>query len=56
MSTPWLPGENDGEEDAGELGDLLAGFPCHVNLIPINPVKERKFRRSGEKNGGEFSK
>ena len=42
-------GENDGEEDAGELGDLLAGFPCHVNLIPINPVKERKFRRSGKK-------
>ena len=42
-------GQNDSEEDAGRLAGLLKGFPCHVNLIPINPVKERKFRRSDKK-------
>ena len=41
-------GENDGEEDRRALADLLKGekgehFPCHVNLIPVNPIKERSF-------------
>ena len=42
-------GENDGGKDAEELAGLLKGYNCHVNLIPINPVKERQFRRSGKK-------
>ena len=42
-------GQNDSEADAEDLSRLLSGFPCHVNLIPINPVKERKFRRSAKK-------
>ncbi len=40
-------GQNDSEEDAAELAGLLAGLNCHVNLIPVNPVKERHFARSG---------
>ncbi len=36
-------GENDSDEDAARLAKLLKGFPCHVNLIPVNPVKERSF-------------
>ena len=36
-------GQNDSIEDAQELSTLLKGFPCHVNLIPVNPVKERSF-------------
>lgn len=36
-------GVNDSMEDAKELADLLSGMNCHVNLIPVNPIKERKF-------------
>lgn len=32
---------NASEEDAKELAALLKGLHCHVNLIPVNPVKER---------------
>ncbi len=45
-------GENDTAKDAGQLAALLKGFPCHVNLIPINPVKERGYRRT-DKNSVE---
>lgn len=38
-----LAGVNDTDEDAYLLGKLLFGMNCHVNLIPVNPVKERKF-------------
>ncbi len=40
---------NDAEADAERLGALLRGLNCHVNLIPINPVKERKYGRSAKK-------
>ncbi len=36
-------GINDGREDAEELAALLKPLNCHVNLIPINPVRERDF-------------
>ena len=29
-----------------ELADRLKGLNCHVNLIPVNPVRERSFVRS----------
>ena len=32
---------NDTDEDAKELSELLAPRNCHLNLIPVNPVKER---------------
>ena len=40
-------GENDSASDAEELSRLLSGINCHVNLIPVNPVKERAFTASG---------
>lgn len=40
---------NDGSEDAKALGKLLKGLLCHVNLIPVNEVKENSFKRSSEK-------
>ena len=43
-----VAGVNDGEEDAAALARLLKGMLCHVNLIPVNPVRERSYRRSGE--------
>jgi 23S rRNA (adenine2503-C2)-methyltransferase len=33
-----IDGENDGVEQAAELGRLLRGIHCHVNLIPLNPT------------------
>jgi 23S rRNA (adenine2503-C2)-methyltransferase len=41
-------GVNDSAEDADKLSSLLKGLKGHVNLIPINPVKERDFKRSSE--------
>lgn len=34
-----IHGVNDTDEDAKLLSRLLAGKNCHVNLIPVNPVK-----------------
>ncbi|MGI6006785.1 MAG: 23S rRNA (adenine(2503)-C(2))-methyltransferase RlmN [Ruminococcus sp.] len=42
-------GENDSQEDADELAALLKGHNCHVNLIPVNPVRERNFVQSDKK-------
>ena len=41
-----IQGVNDNPEEAQQLSRLLKGFPCHVNLIPVNPIKERDFKRS----------
>ena len=38
--------QNDHPGQAGELADLLAEFPCHVNLIPVNPTANTETRRS----------
>lgn len=37
---------NDHGEEAKELAQLLNGLNCHINLIPVNPVKERSFQQS----------
>jgi len=39
-----LAGVNDSRECAAQLGRLLSGMLCHVNLIPANPVPERGIR------------
>jgi 23S rRNA (adenine2503-C2)-methyltransferase len=36
-------GVNDTATDAKELAALIRGMNCHVNLIPVNPVKERDY-------------
>ncbi len=36
-----IGGVNDSEADAKALAKRLKGMLCHVNLIPLNPVKER---------------
>lgn len=41
-------GVNDSAADAEKLSALIKGLKGHVNLIPINPVKERDFKRSSE--------
>ncbi len=36
-------GVNDTNEDAVRLAELIAGMNCHVNLIPVNPIRERDY-------------
>ena len=42
-------GVNDTDEDAKELIQLIKGINCHVNLIPVNPIKERDYVQSNAK-------
>ena len=39
-------GVNDTDEDAARLSALARPLGCHVNLIPVNPIKERDFVQS----------
>ena len=47
-------GVNDREEDARELAAILRPRNCHLNLIPVNPVKERDFVRPSRENALNF--
>lgn len=47
-------GVNDTKEDAEELIALAAPLNCHINLIPVNPIKERDFIQSEEKQIQSF--
>ncbi len=39
-----IHGVNDSPVDADALVKLLKGMNCHVNLIPVNQIKERDYR------------
>ncbi len=41
-----LEGVNDSPEQARQLGRLLQGLACHVNLIPLNPIAGSPYRPS----------
>ncbi len=41
---------NDNEESAKELVKLLKGMLCHVNLIPINKIKNGMYDKSSNEN------
>lgn len=49
-----IDGINDGKAHALELAGRCRGLNCHINLIPLNEVKERKTRRSREQNIRDF--
>lgn len=50
-----VKGVNDSREHAERLCHLLKNrTPCHVNLIPVNPVKERNFQRADDKSVQNF--
>ena len=51
-----IDGVNDSDECARELASRLKGMLCHVNLIPVNSVKERNFRKSNDKQIASFIK
>ncbi len=43
-------GVNDTDEDAENLCSLVGGLNCHVNLIPVNPIRERDYVESERRN------
>ena len=43
-----VAGVNDTIEEADKLGRLVSDLNCHVNLIPVNPIKEREYRQSAK--------
>ena len=47
-------GVNDKEEDARELISILKPRNCHLNLIPVNPIKERDFEKPSKKAAENF--
>ena len=48
-----IDGVNDSRENALELKKLLGGFVCHINIIPVNKIKERDYT-SNRKNAQRF--
>lgn len=51
-----ISGVNDSDECARELAKRLKGMLCHVNLIPVNSVKERDYKKSSDNRIAEFIK
>ncbi len=51
-----IEGENDSKRDAKELARLLKGMNCHVNLIPVNPVREQGYAQPGKQTIQDFKK
>ena len=49
-------GVNDSAEDADELAGLLQKLNCVVNLIPVNPIKERDYVESTKDKVMAFQK
>ncbi|MBQ6951057.1 MAG: 23S rRNA (adenine(2503)-C(2))-methyltransferase RlmN [Clostridia bacterium] len=49
-----IDGVNADEKQAHELADLLRGMQCHVNLIPLNTVKERNLNGVSNKQVQAF--
>ena len=51
-----VAGVNDRDVDATQLGQLIGHLNCHVNLIPVNPIKERDFVSPSNERALAFQK
>ncbi len=49
-----VAGVNDTDEDAMQLSALAKPLCCHVNLIPVNPIKERDYVQPDSKQAQAF--
>ena len=49
-----VKGVNDNPGEAKLLSRLIGGMHGHVNLIPVNPVKERSYESPDKKDVYEF--
>lgn len=47
---------NDSRDDAEKLVSLLRGMNCHINIIPVNKVKERNYstKKSSAENFAQY--
>ena len=45
---------NDTDEDAADLIRIAGHRNCHINLIPVNPVRERSYVRPSRQNALKF--
>lgn len=51
-----MEGVNDSLEQARQLGRLLQGLTCHVNLIPLNPIAGSPYQPSSRQVALAFQK
>ncbi|MBQ8882021.1 MAG: 23S rRNA (adenine(2503)-C(2))-methyltransferase RlmN [Clostridia bacterium] len=51
-----IKGENINHFDAVRLSQIMKGFPTHINLIPLNPVKEKNITGCTKVEGERFMK
>ncbi len=51
-----IDGENDTDEELAALAAFTKKMLCHVNLIPMNPVKKSGFKRSEPERAQEFAR
>ena len=49
-----VSGVNDTDKDAAELSELLKNLNAVVNLIPVNPIKERDFKPTDRAGANAF--
>lgn len=49
-----IEGENDSHEEALALAKLLRGMIAHVNLIPVNEIKNGAYRKAKESSIANF--
>lgn len=49
-----VQGVNDTKEDIRGLTEILKHRNCHLNVIPVNPIKERAYEKPDRKNALEF--
>ncbi|EPY2308838.1 23S rRNA (adenine(2503)-C(2))-methyltransferase RlmN [Clostridium sporogenes] len=49
-----VKGKNDSIKEAKKLSSLLRRKLCHVNLIPVNEIKENSYEKSTSKNIESF--
>lgn len=50
-----IDGVNNTSECAKQLASLVHGFPTHINLIPLNEVKERDLKTVTHKKAEQFA-
>ena len=54
MEYSLIRGVNDSERDAERLCRLARPLRCHINLIPVNPIKERDYVQTERRKVVDF--
>jgi 23S rRNA (adenine2503-C2)-methyltransferase len=51
-----VKGINDNKDEARKLAQILKGMLCHVNLIPVNAIKENSYEKPSDEEIDGFLK